>query len=44
MIVLFPLPMIMTEMEFKHNLPTQILMIKLDILKMVSVVKPYLAF
>jgi hypothetical protein len=35
--------MSMWVLEFKHNLATHILMIKLDVLKMFTVVKPCLA-
>ena len=36
--------MILWELELKYNLATQVLMIKLDVLKMLTALKPCLAF
>jgi hypothetical protein len=36
--------MIIWELELKHNIATQILMIKLDVLKVLTVVQSCLAF
>jgi hypothetical protein len=43
-IVRLALFMIMWELELKHNLATQVLMIKLDLLKLFTTVQPCLAF